>query len=285
MQIAAQYANIVVDLFAQAQQAVSDLVLTDGRLFETTANNWLDDFGAVAIFVLIVRSFLRGRSVPWLLEYGFGYLTAKTLLLFYSTPTFLLGGSSVSHFFINAFQGLSNQVDLATVQNAINAIDSVVHGSEFPSIFSPMKIVTYVGLIVDCSVLEIIIWVVTLAGLIGTGIGVVIGPLFIPWFVFPMARFITLRWISFMMMTAAYKLVGSIYVYIFAHVVITWTSYMVNGKLASLLMMTVPTTVIAFAMLVFVFFMFHWTHDLFSGTVSAALSGAGATMTALRIFV
>jgi hypothetical protein len=278
-------AGTFVDLFAQFGNAIDNLVVSDGSLFQATANQWLEDFGAIALFVLILRSFLKAGSAPWLLEYAVGFLTAKFLLLFYSTPTAFLGGSSVSHFFMDTFKGLANQVDVNTIQTVLTSIDGMVTGMEVPSVFSPLKLITYLCILGDCVLLEAIIWIVTLAGLLGTGIGAAIGALFIPWFVFPATRFLTVRWLNFMLLTSAYRLVGALYVGIFAHVMLTWTSYMSDTHLASLLMLLVPTLVITLTMVILTFFIFHWTHDLFAGAVSAGLSGGGAALAALRFFV
>lgn len=284
MQTAA-FAGNYVDLFTQFGNAIDGLVASDGSLLQGIGAGWLDDFGAIALFTLILRSFLRGRSTPWLLEYAFGFLTAKFLLLFYSTPTVFLGGSSVSHFFLDTFKGLANHVDLSRVQLVLDALDKTVNGMEMPSIFTPLKLITYLSILADSVLLGTIIWVVTLAGLLGTGIGITIGPLFIPWFVFPATRIFTVRWINFMILTSAYRLVGSLYVYVFSYVMVTWVGYMSDQHLANLLMLLVPTLVIALAMVILTFFVFHWTHDLFAGAASAGLSGAGTMFAALRIFV
>jgi hypothetical protein len=283
------FAGAVVDLFAQFGNAIDRMVVSDGSQFVQVANGWLDDFGPVALFFLIFRYFRsgRGEAMGWLLEYAFGYLTAKFLLLCYSTPTFLLGGSSVSHFFMDAFKGLANQVDVTRLETVTQTIANITGGVKPPSLFSPLKAIPYVGVLLNSIFLEIIVWLVTLAGLLGYGIGAAIGPLFIPWFVFPVTRIVTVRWINFMLLNAAYRLVGALYVQIFSNVLVFWygTIFGPNMSLSHFMVLMVPTMAITLIMFVLVFFVFHWTHDLFSGSASAAMAGAGATMTALRIFI
>jgi hypothetical protein len=277
--VGAQLAGTVVDFFGQFGDAIDRMVVDDGSLFLATANGWLNDFGPVALFFLLFH-FLRGgvhRRV-WLLEYAFGFLTAKFLLAYYATPTAFLGGSSVSHFFLDAFKGLANQVDISRLETIFQAMANILGGIEPPSIFNPLKLVTYIEVLIQSTVLQVIIWVVTLAGLLGTGIGATVGSLFIPWFVFPSTRFLTIRWLNFMLLTAAYRLVGALYVRIFSDVILFWYSNVIGTDLhlARFLALMVPTFVIAMVMFILVLFIFHWTHDLFSGTLSAALGSSAA---------
>ncbi|MFZ0589305.1 MAG: hypothetical protein WAM39_02365, partial [Bryobacteraceae bacterium] len=87
----AQLAGSVVDLFGQFGTAIDNMVVDDGSLFLATANSWLDDFGPVALFFLIFHFFRGGvHRRAWLLEYAFGFLTAKFLLTYYATPTAFL---------------------------------------------------------------------------------------------------------------------------------------------------------------------------------------------------
>jgi TrbL/VirB6 plasmid conjugal transfer protein len=284
----AQLAGTVVDFFGQFGNAIDRMVVEDGSLFLGTANSWLDDFGPVALFFLIFHFFRGGvHRRAWLLEYAFGFLTAKFLLTYYSTPTALLGGSSVSHFFLDAFKGLANQVDVSRLEPIFQTMANILGGIEPPSIFNPLKLMTYAEVLVWCTVLEVIIWVVTLAGLLGTGIGATIGSLFIPWFVFPSTRFLTMRWLNFMLLTSAYRLVGALYVRIFSDVLLFWYSNVIGSDfhLARFLALMVPTFVIAIVMFILVLFIFHWTHDLFSGTLSAALGSTGAVRAAAFFFM
>jgi hypothetical protein len=284
----AQLAGTVVDFFGQFGNAIDRMVVDDGSLFLATANSWLDDFGPVALFFLIFHFFRGGvHRRAWLLEYAFGFLTAKFLLTYYSTPTAFLGGSSVSHFFLDAFKGLANQVDISRLETIFQTMANILGGVEPPSILNPLKLMTYVEVLVQCTILQVIIWVVTLAGLLGTGIGATIGSLFIPWFVFPSTRFLTMRWLNFMLLTSAYRLVGALYVRIFSDVLLFWYSNVIGSDfhLAHFLALMVPTFVIAIVMFILVLFIFHWTHDLFSGTLSAALGSTSAVRTAAFFFM
>jgi hypothetical protein len=285
---ASQLAGNAVDLFGQFGDAIDRMVIDDGSLFLNTANSWLDDFGPVALFFLLFH-FLRGGAHrrAWLLEYAFGFLTAKFLLSYYSTPTVFLGGSSVSHFFLDAFKGLSNQVDISRLETIFTSMNNIVGGIEPPSILNPLKLMTYSEVLGWEIVLQVIIWVVTLAGLLGTGIGATIGALFIPWFVFPSTRFITMRWLNFMLLTSAYRLVGALYVRVFSDVLLYWLNTIMgpDAHLAHFLALIVPSLVIAVVMFVLVLFIFHWTHDLFSGTLSAALGSRSAIRSAAFFFI
>jgi hypothetical protein len=284
----AQLAGSVVDLFGQFGTAIDNMVVDDGSLFLSTANSWLDDFGPVALFFLIFHFFRGGvHRRAWLLEYAFGFLTAKFLLTYYATSTAFLGGTSVSHFFLDAFKGLANQVDISRLETIFQAMANILGGIEPPSIFNPLKLMTYFEVLVQSTILQVIVWVVTLAGLLGTGIGATIGSLFIPWFVFPSTRFLTMRWLNFMLLTSAYRLVGALYVRIFADVILFWFNNVIGADfhLARFLALLVPTLVISVVMLVLVLFIFHWTHDLFSGTLSAALGSTGAVRAAAFFFI
>jgi hypothetical protein len=164
---------------------------------------------------------------------------------------------------------------------------NIVGGVESPSIWNPLKLMVYSEVLGFTTVLQVIVWVTTLAGLIGTGIGATIGSLFVPWFVFPSTRFITMRWLNFMLLTSAYRLVGALYVRIFSDILLFWFNTIIGTDfhLAHFLSLLVPTLVIVLVMLVLVLFIFHWTHDLFSGTLSAALGSSGAITRAATIFL
>lgn len=214
------------DLFA----FLTDLMTQHANLFETMGQNMFRSFAIIMIVWFGVRTALAAAggghasgfhfdhfaALLMTIAFGFGMIT------FYSRP---IPGFGVSFYHLIIDQGLAlaKQMDHATVQEVWDRLNNLYWGMETPVLtltFNIMEITRYYLTAICLLAAEAAMFGVIAFGYIASAVAVLLGPIFIPFFIVPHMDWLFWGWFKSLIQYAFYPVVAQAYLYVFGSLLI-----------------------------------------------------------------
>jgi hypothetical protein len=214
------------DLFA----FLSDLMTQHAALFQSMGLNMFRGFAVILIVWFGVKSALGsagGGNGPLFhfdhfadllltIAFGFGMIT------YYATP---IPGFGVSFYHLIIDQGLnlSNQLNHSLVQEVWDRLTGLYWGMETPGLslaFNILEIIRY-GITVLCLLAAMAgVFTVIAFGYVAAAIAVLLGPVFIPFFIVPKMEWLFWGWLKSLIQYAFYPVVANAYLYVFGNLLV-----------------------------------------------------------------
>ena len=220
---------------------------------------------------------------------GFNFARFSRLLLviafcfamvkYYSTP--IPGfGMSFPDLVMQEASSLSNSIGLDQARLIETKVTEVEQGMEQPSAIDFHETLTFVVLYVILATVQAVVLMIIGFGLIAQAVLLLVGPVFIPFFVVPKMDWLFWGWFKAFLQYSFYQVVASAFVYIFGKLLLAFFAIDTGG-------MTVEQWMTAFpAMFIFLLIAIYGllkipalTNHLFSGAAGAD-SGLAAAMAA-----
>ena len=214
------------DLFAFLTQ----LMTTHAGLFESLGNHLFRAFATMLIVWFGVRSALAsagGTAVSafhfehfatllMTIAFGFGMIT------YYSHP---IPGFGVSFYHLIIDQGLdlSNQLNHSMVQEVWDRLSGLYWGMETPGLtlaINILSIVHYTVTVLCILAAQAAVFTVIAFGYVAAAIAVMLGPIFIPFFIVPQMEWLFWGWLRSLMQYAFYPVVANAYLFVFGNLLI-----------------------------------------------------------------
>lgn len=214
------------DLFA----FLSQLMTEHASLFETMGGNMFRGFAVILISWYGVKSALasvsggygpsfnfdRFASLLLTIAFGFGMIT------FYSHP---IPGFGVSFYHLIIDQGLSlaNQLNHSLVQELWDRLTGLYWGMETPALtlaLNIMEIIRYSVTILCLAAAQAAVFAVIAFGYIAAAVAVLLGPVFIPFFIVPQMEWLFWGWLKSLIQYAFYPVVANAYLFVFGNLLI-----------------------------------------------------------------
>jgi hypothetical protein len=155
-------------------------------------------------------------SLLMTIAFGFGMIT------FYSHP--IPGvGISFYHLIIDQGLALANQLNHSVVQEVWDRVGNLYWSIETPGLSLAINIVEIVryAITIVCIVLaQAAIFAVIAFGYIAAAITVMVGPVFIPFFIVPQMEWLFWGWLKSLFQYAFYPVVANAYVFVFGNLLI-----------------------------------------------------------------
>jgi type IV secretory pathway VirB6-like protein len=201
------------------------------------------------------------------------------MVTYYSTPIPGMG-YSFSDLVIQEASSLSNSIGIEQGRLVETKVTEVEQGLEQPSSVNLHEILTFVVLYVILAAVQAVIFMVIGFGLIAQAVLLLVGPIFIPFFVVPKMDWLFWGWFKAFLQYSFYQVVANAFVFIFAKLLLAFFAIDTGG-------MTVEQWMTAFpAMFIFLLIAIYGllkipalTNHLFSGAAGAD-SGLAAAMVA-----
>jgi hypothetical protein len=214
------------DLFA----FLSQLMTEHAGLFETMGAHMFRAFSVILIVWFGLKSALASASgghVPafhydqfasllMTIAFGFGMIT------YYSHP---IPGFGVSFYHLVIDQGLdlANQLNHSLVQELWDRLSSLYWGMETPGLtlaLNIMEIVRYTITILGLVAAMAAVFAVIAFGYIASAVAVMLGPIFIPFFIVPHMEWLFWGWLKSLIQYAFYPVVANAYLFVFGNLLI-----------------------------------------------------------------
>jgi TrbL/VirB6 plasmid conjugal transfer protein len=214
------------DLFAFLTQLMTE----HAGLFQAMGNNMFRSFAVILIVWFGLKSALASAgaghgplfhfdqfaSLLISIAFGFGMIT------YYSAP---IPGFGVSFYHLIIDQGLtlSNQLNHAIVQEVWDRLSNLYWGMETPGLTLTLNVLEFIryGATVLCIVVaQAAVFGVIAFGYVAAAIAVILGPIFIPFFIVPGLEWLFWGWFKSLIQYAFYPVVANAYVFVFGNMLI-----------------------------------------------------------------
>jgi hypothetical protein len=212
------------NIFSALSQAITQLLSTEGNTLQATG---LDIFRGLAVILIVwfgVKSalsasqglggfhFAKFADLILMIALGLGMLT------YYSTP---IPGTSYSFSDLITKEGLSLSSKIESDQT--QEIANTITGAEQqlgapPGSFNILEDLTYLLVVVILAAMEATAFCVIAYGYVAAAVCVLIGPIFIPWFIVPKLDWLFWGWLKAFIGFSFYQVVASAFIYVFAKV-------------------------------------------------------------------
>jgi len=213
------------DLFA----FLTDLMTEHAGMFQTMGMNMFRGFAVILIVWFGIKTALGSAgyghtgfhfdhfaSLLMTIAFGFGMIT------YYSQP---LPGLGVSfyHLFIDQGLNLANQLNQSLVQEVWDRLTGLYWGMESPALtltLNILEILRYALTILCLVAAEAAIFGVIAFGYVAAAIAVLLGPIFIPFFIVPGLEWLFWGWFKSLIQYAFYPVVANAYLFVFGNMLI-----------------------------------------------------------------
>ena len=235
-------------------QTVTQLVTQHSDLFLTLGLNLFKGFATILFAWTGIQIALSSASGAGLRFDRFASLLMHiaftfAMLKYYSTP---LPGFGVSFHKLITDQGanLAAQIEAQGVDDIATGIAEVYETMEQPtgsSIFDLMQVFRYFLIAVVLMVAQAIVLAVISYGFVAVGVCVLVGPIFIPFYIVPQMEWMFWGWLKALMQYAFYPVIGNAFIYVYAQVMLNffkvhpkpYDTAMIGGLLFQILILSI----------------------------------------------
>jgi type IV secretory pathway VirB6-like protein len=247
----------------------------------------------VAIYLLMVRGatyMLRAQSTHWpmtpLDDLGVfigKFLAVLGMLHYYNTP---LPGVSFSfhQIFTTTATSMSHLINTDVFNDFMSKIQCLSQNLEKPSFTDLSGIVLYYIVLGSLALIEGVLFFVICFGFVAAGLGSLLGPLFIPFYMWPTQAARFFRWIDYMVVYAFYQVVATGVIAIWASVLVRFIDNALHGSydLAHLAILFVAFAGLNVTIVLSLTHVPAMAGELFGGVGSVGAQVANALPSALR---
>ena len=208
-----------IDPFASITGAILALLTRDGDLFVSLGTNLFRGFAVILIAWFGIRAALAsadgrtglplGRFVTLLLTIAFGF----AMITYYRTPIPGIG-LSFTQLVTDQPIYLARQLEITQVQRLSDRLNQLYLSLEQPMVLNIAALVGYFIVALAVTAARVALLAVIAFGLIATGIAVLVGPVFIPFFVVPQMDWIFWGWLKSLIQYAFYQVIAQAYVFV-----------------------------------------------------------------------
>lgn len=213
--------------FVWITQATTDLMTTHSDVFTTLGMNLFRGLVAILIAwtgVSVALGAASGgtprmdRFASLIMCIAFTY----AMLVYYSIP---LPGIGISFHRLITDQGanLAGQIEAAQLEEIFTKLSEVYANLEQPSgpsLLDTMQVIRYYGTVVVLSLAQGAVLAVIAYGFVAVAVCVLVGPIFIPFFVVPHMEWMFWGWFKALLQYAFYPVIGNAFVYVYGELLL-----------------------------------------------------------------
>ncbi len=206
-------------------QAINTLLTQNLGFFDAMGQNLFRSFATILVVWYGVKSALSaasGRSpfhfdnfASLLLTISFGF----AMVNYYSTPIPGIG-TSFHNLVTDEAQFLSSKIDQAQLQTVISQVADFESRMDSPSWGDIFGTAIYVIVTVLLAAAQAVAIVVIAYGFIATAVCVLVGPIFVPFFIVPKLEWLFWGWLRCFLQYAFYQVVASAVVFVIANLML-----------------------------------------------------------------
>jgi hypothetical protein len=262
-------------------RAINDLLTQNLGFFEAMGQNLFRMFATILVAWYGIKSALSAASgkytfqfdnfASFLLTIAFGF----AMVNYYSTPIPGIGVSFHS-LITDEAQFLANRINQTELQTIVDRIGDFEARIDAPGVTDFLGMAIYIVVIILLAAAQAISVVVIAYGFIASAVCVLVGPIFVPFFIVPKLEWLFWGWLRCFLQYAFYEVVAAAVVYIIGNLIIGVLTLQGTGAISTLqLIGWFPVLVITFIASIFVLLKVPvLTNHIFSGTAG----GSSATI-------
>jgi type IV secretory pathway VirB6-like protein len=208
---------------------LSTLMTSHASMFETLGRNLFRGFAVILISWFGVKSALASASSG---HSGFHFERFASLLMtiafgdamitYYSHPLPGLG-FSFYHLIVDQGTNLANELNHGIVTEVTARLNSIYYETEQPGLslaLNILEVLRYGITVLALEAAQIAVFVVIAFGYVASAIAVMLGPVFIPFFIVPNLEWLFWGWLKSLLQYAFYPVVANAYIFVFGQLLI-----------------------------------------------------------------
>jgi hypothetical protein len=213
------------DFLQLMYQAINDLLTQNLGFFDAMGQNLFRMFATILVAWYGIKSALSaaGGKHPFhfdnfaslLLTIAFGF----AMVNYYSTPIPGIG-TSFHNLITDEAQFLANRINQTELQTIVDRIGDFEARIDAPGVTDLLGTIMYAVVIILLAAAQAISIVVIAYGFIATAVCVLVGPVFIPFFIVPKLEWLFWGWLRCFLQYAFYEVVAAAVVYIIGNLII-----------------------------------------------------------------
>lgn len=261
-------------------QAINTLLQQNLGFFDAMGQNMFRAFATILVAwfgIKMALSAAGGRHflplehlASLLLTISFGF----AMVNYYSTPIPGIG-TSFHNLITDESQFLANKITQTQLQVVIERISDFETRIDSPGLGDFLGTVIYAVIIILLAAAQAIAIVVIAFGFIATAVCVLVGPIFIPFFIVPKLEWLFWGWLKAFIQYAFYQVIAAAVVFIIANLILGTLDLQPNGTISTLqLIEAFPVLFITFLASIYALLKVPaLTNHIFSGTSGASSAG------------
>ena len=261
-------------------QAITALLTQNLGFFDAMGQNLFRSFATILIAWYGIKSALSAASgkhpfhfdnfASLLLTISFGF----AMVNYYSAP--IPGvGISFHNLVTNEAQFLSSQIDQAQLQTVVTQVADFESRMDSPGWGDVLGTAMFVIVTILLATAQAISIVVIAYGFIATAVCVLVGPVFVPFFIVPKMEWLFWGWFRCFIQYAFYQVIASAVVYVIGNLILGALHLMPAGTLSTVqLIASFPVLFITFLASIYALLKVPaLTNHIFSGTAGGSSAG------------
>ena len=261
-------------------QAINDLLTQNLGFFDAMGQNLFRMFATILIAWYGIKSALSaaGGKHPFhfdnfatlLLTIAFGF----AMVNYYSTPIPGIG-VSFHNLVTDEAQFLANRINQTELQTIVDRIGDFEGRIDAPGVTDLLGTILYAVVIILLAAAQAIAIVVIAYGFIATAVCVLVGPVFVPFFIVPKLEWLFWGWLRCFLQYAFYEVIAAAVVYIIGNLIIGVLTLEGTGTISTVqLIGWFPVLFITFLASIYVLLKVpSLTYHIFSGTAGGSSAG------------
>jgi hypothetical protein len=261
-------------------KAINNLLTQNLGLFDAMGQNLFRMFATILVAWYGVKSALAAASgkhyfqfdnfASLLLTISFGF----AMVNYYSTPIPGIG-SSFHNLITDEAQFLANRINQAELQTIVDRISDFQARIDAPGVTDLLGTIIYAVVTILLAAAQAISIVVIAYGFIAAAVCVLVGPLFVPFFIVPSLEWLFWGWLRCFLQYAFYEVIAAAVVYIIGNLIIGVLTLQPAGTISTLqLIGWFPVLLITFLASIYVLLKIpSLTSHIFSGTAGGSSAG------------
>src|ERR1700728_22864 len=257
-------------------QAINNLLTQNLGFFDGMGRNLFRSFATILVVWYGVKSALSAASgrhfhfdnfASLLLTISFGF----AMVNYYNTPIPGIG-SSFHNLVTNEAQFLSSAIDQAQLQTVIAGVADFESRMDSPGWGDFLGTAIYVVITILLASAQAIALVVIAYGFIATAVCVLVGPIFVPFFIVPKMEWLFWGWFRCFLQYAFYQVIAAAVVFVIGSLIVGALRLPPEGTLSTVqLFAWFPVLVITFLASIYVLLKVPaLTNHIFSGTAGGS---------------
>jgi hypothetical protein len=216
---------VQTDFLQYIFQAINNLLTQNLGFFDSMGQNLFRSFATILVVWFDIKSALSSASgkpsfqfddfASLLLTISFGF----AMVNYYSTPIPGIG-TSFHNLVTNEAQFLSGQIDQAQLQTVVAQVADFESRMDSPTWGDIFGTAVYIVVTILLAAAQAIAIVVIAYGFIATAVCVLVGPLFIPFFIVPKMEWLFWGWFRCFLQYAFYQVIAAAVVFVIGNLML-----------------------------------------------------------------
>src|SRR5467141_5239932 len=254
-------------------RAINDLLTQNLGFFDAMGQNLYRMFATILVAWYGVKSALSAAGgkhyfhfdnfASLLLTIAFGF----AMVNYYSTPIPGIG-RSFHNLITDEAQFLANRIDQAELQTIVDRIGDFEARIDSPGVTDFLGMAIYIVVIILLACAQAISIVVIAYGFIATAVCVLVGPIFVPFFIVPKLEWLFWGWFRCFLQYAFYQVIAAAVVFVIGNLILGILNLQPTGTISTVqLIGWFPVLFITFVASIYVLLRVPaLTNHIFSGT-------------------